>query len=161
MKKRPLTVIFSLLIAGCSEQTELAAGDVVDAHSRFENIEVLDQFVSNVQNKKKDNVRFVRYTNEGDPIFYDLRFNGEKIELEIDSTEDQFGSGTIEKSICEKVERVEGNAKIEYSLNGCEGDMKSAELLRIEYNVSDQDRFDFRLNTVKTWRMKLTRPIQN
>ncbi|WP_180955406.1 DUF4362 domain-containing protein [Peribacillus deserti] len=75
-------------MSACSHQTKVAEDDVVAANIGVTNIELLDQFVENVQKNKKDSVRVIHYTMEGDPIFQTLHFNGKNIDYTYDSTED-------------------------------------------------------------------------
>ena len=60
---------------------ELAAqnGDVVNVHGTYTNAERWTQFIDNVNSTVKDKVRVTQYTIEGDPILYELTYNGETI----------------------------------------------------------------------------------
>lgn len=54
------------------------------------NTDRLQKFIDNVDKDKKDRVNLIRYTDEGDPIIIHLYFNGENIEIAIDSSNDRF-----------------------------------------------------------------------
>ena len=51
-------------------------GDVVHVHGTFLNLDKWDGFLRNVEDKKEDRVRLTQYTIEGDPIFYELVYDG-------------------------------------------------------------------------------------
>ncbi|MDP4146038.1 MAG: DUF4362 domain-containing protein [Bacillota bacterium] len=68
-------------------------GDVVDVHGINFNIDKLDIFIKNFENKKstlKDMVRITAYTDEGDAIIRDLIVDNKNIKLIEDNTRDNF-----------------------------------------------------------------------
>lgn len=77
----------------------------------------LKEFIHNTETGKKDNIRVVAYTKEGDPVLTDLAFDGEKLEVTTDSTRDEYANGGIKTFKCESI-LVEGK---KYSIIGCEG----------------------------------------
>ncbi len=159
-----MIVLLLILLTGCSagqetaiheaqpetprtmeESTETAqtgiSADVVDKHGMVDHIELLDAFVDNPQGTQPQ--RLIRYTIEGDPIYYDLtRANG-KVELRVDTTEDEFGKGEVRTYSCDSLIREETDTQIRYALPGCEGHSEDMELLQVPFDVSQQDRFEF------------------
>lgn len=68
---------------------------VVSVHNlKIYNKDILDKFLENVKQNKKDFIRTVNYTIEGDPIITDISFEGDNTFVTtIDSTRDKFGIG--------------------------------------------------------------------
>jgi hypothetical protein len=97
-------------------------GDVIDIHGEVFNLEKLEKFISNVNDKKKSKIRITRYTIEGDPIFYNIDFDGKIIHFTIDNTMDKYseiekGKNTI---ICSSIKKEESSEKVRYVLDDCE-----------------------------------------
>lgn len=116
--------IMFLLIVGCanietdSKKFVPSDTDIVNRNNGdIENETRLKEFIKNTETGKKDSIRVVAYTKEGDPILTDLTYNGEQLEITEDTTRDEYGSGEINTFGCEKI-LVEGN---KYSIIGCQG----------------------------------------
>ncbi|MFS0783258.1 DUF4362 domain-containing protein [Bacillus sp. 1P06AnD] len=114
--------IMLLLIVGCaetdSEKFVPSDTDIVNRNNDGIKNEIrLKEFIKNTETGKKDSIRVVAYTKEGDPILTDLIYNGEQLEITEDTTRDEYGSGEIITFGCEKI-LVEGN---KYSIIGCQG----------------------------------------
>jgi hypothetical protein len=122
--KVSLVPILCIILVSCSYTSENAIqlGDIVDLHGNVSNIERLDEFVSNVNSVRKDEVRITRYTTEGDPIFYDLKFDGDTITYTYDPTQDSFGRGKKISTTCMVIIRNEGDDLVEYTLDNCFGE---------------------------------------
>ncbi|WP_053591811.1 DUF4362 domain-containing protein [Bacillus sp. FJAT-22090] len=134
MKK--INIIFaSFLIAGCQntenstiknlEQNNIpdytpASEDVIDMHGEIENKERFQEFLNNVGKAKKDSIRVVKYTEEGDPMLHDLEYDGEVIKSTTDTRRDKFGQGSIISTTCTTIEVVETTERTDYILEGCE-----------------------------------------
>lgn len=117
---------------------------IVETLMGIENIERLDQFVQSVKNGSKDMVRLIRHTIEGDPIYHDLQYDGQKLKFILDTTEDQYGVGNIYTYECDSIDKTETNTETAYTLQGCpqrEGD----HFFTILHDVSMQDLFEFQL----------------
>jgi hypothetical protein len=149
--------IFTMIIIGCQSgdvQPEIkeindsgvapASNEIIESHGSIENIERLDSFVQNVQNQKEDKIQITRHTIEGDPIYHKLNFKGEKIEFEIDSSKDQFGSGEILYYECKTIKKEDTNPETKYILEGCPAP-EVRDLLTISHNVQREDYFEFSL----------------
>lgn len=180
MTKRIFMMVFILLlgvfIVGCQlnqPQTEDKPGinvkpknnEVVDIHGQLENIERLDLFVKNVQAEKEDNVRLTRYTIEGDPIFHDLTFDGSKLTVKIDTSEDKFGQGEVMTYVCKGIQKQESNTETKYILEECPD---IGELLTITHDIDKEDYFAFELkygvglkNKIDTKNQELIKDLQN
>jgi hypothetical protein len=65
--------------------------DVIDLHGRVSNCMNLDGFIEG----RTDSQRIVRYTIEGDPIYYQVTHRNDRIELRYDTTKDKFGSPNV------------------------------------------------------------------
>jgi hypothetical protein len=140
-------LILSILLVGCSSifnsnEYEPKDTDVIHAHGRIENVEHLDRFVESVQNKKKDQVRIVQYTIEGDPILTELTYDGNSIEYKYDTTRDKFGSGSISTKQCTNIIKNVSSTETIYNLQ-CENNAEPEEIFYIEHDISKQDYFGF------------------
>lgn len=60
--------------------------DVVNAHGSIEGLERMQKFYEDIQNVVPADLRIVHYTIEGDPIVTDLTYNGESLEVKLDTT---------------------------------------------------------------------------
>lgn len=151
--KKSLAVFLILFLSACNNVTtgehsefKPKKTDVVDIHGQADNRESLDTFIEDVNGNKEGAVRVVRYTIEGDPIFYDLEYSGNEITLVYDTTHDQYGSGTVDTNTCKRISKVETDTTIRYLLHQCEGVQGSdIEILGIDFDVQKQDRFEFEL----------------
>ncbi|MWV44463.1 DUF4362 domain-containing protein [Paenibacillus sp. HJL G12] len=186
MKPIRVTILLGLLamIFGCSVPQEASVNDggpdkiakpantvltakgadVVDTHGMVEHLELLDAFTHDQTGSQ----RLIRYTIEGDPIYYDLTRADGKVELRVDTTEDKFGKGEVRTYPCVSLVREETKTFLRYALTGCEGDSEDMELLRIPFDVSQQDRFEFVLkygpsltNEINTVDYKLLKDLGN
>ncbi|MGE7602478.1 DUF4362 domain-containing protein [Peribacillus sp. NPDC097675] len=118
-----VSIIF-LLIVGCvnmktdSKNFVPSDTDIVNTNNGdLKNETRLKEFIKNTETGKKDKIRVVAYTKEGDPLLTDLTYNGEQIEITDDTTRDEYGRGEINTFGCEKM-LVEGT---KYSIIGCQG----------------------------------------
>jgi len=106
-----------------SEQA-IQNGDVVNLHGKYSNMEKWHRFLKNVEQNKEDKVRITQYTIEGDPIFYELVFDGKVIHYTYDNSMDAYGSDSGRPSTsCTGM----GSKKAEqgqdfYALTGCDSD---------------------------------------
>ncbi|WP_136603756.1 DUF4362 domain-containing protein [Paenibacillus dokdonensis] len=144
--------------------TTVKGADVIDMHGMVENRGQLDAFAGQTEGKQ----RLVRYTIEGDPIYYDLTHKDGYVELRVDTTKDKFGQGEVRTYSCDKLNLEETDTLIRYKLTGCVGEQKEMELLEIPFDVSKQDRFEFVLkygpsgtNEINTVDYKLVKDLGN
>lgn len=128
-------LIFTLFIFGCQnkdnstnnilEQNDVpdytpSSEDVVDMHGEIENMERFKEFLNNVEQEQRDNVRVIRYTTEGDPMLHDLEYDGEVIKSTTDTQRDKLGEGSINTTTCTSIEVIETTERTDYILDDCE-----------------------------------------
>lgn len=65
-------------------------GDVVMGVSRLANVDKFHSFIKHVENRQPDKIRITAYTLEGDPIIFDLDFDGNIIKCTTDNTRDLY-----------------------------------------------------------------------
>lgn len=117
-----LLVIVSLSACSYDFEQGIANGDVINVHGDVYNVAVLHAFLANVEEKMPDRLRIVEYTNEGDPLLYDLDYDGEKLTVEVDRSQDQYrGSGPVKTAMsCKEIRVNPGNKEDSYLLSGCQ-----------------------------------------
>lgn len=138
--------------------------DVVAIHNSVSNWEKLDSFTK----LKPGTQRIVHYTIEGDPIFYDLKYSDSGFQLRYDTTKDKFGSPLVKVYDCKGFEKSESDVDLRYTLTGCKGENDEIDVLKLDYNVAEQDLFEFTLlygitekNEIHTAERKLVKDLQN
>lgn len=138
MKKVNFLLLTPLLLVGvwgCSDNTTssfpksepysseeaISKGDVVFIDKVY-NPEKFEQFMTNLTNKKADRIRVTSYTDEGDPIFKDLKFDGDVISYIYDTSNDAFGgsNNAVRTDTCTEVTSKENTqGEITYTISGC------------------------------------------
>jgi hypothetical protein len=114
--------------------------DVISSNgSGIRNLDKLDSFMK----RGSGSQRIVHYTIEGDPIFTDVRYDGSRLNLRYDTTEDAFGSGKVDTYVCNELVRTEEDHLLKYTLKGCGEDQRDRDLLAVDFNVARQDKFEF------------------
>ena len=78
-------------------------GDVVFGLNHVANRETLDAFLQNVNKGHNDSIQITSYTIEGDPIFFNLDYEGEQIRYQFDNTHDGFGSPMKQLEFCTSI----------------------------------------------------------
>ncbi len=131
MKKYLLpAALTAFIIAGCQPDESTTApkpsleynqspSDIVDMHGEITNLDTFFTFLENVSDGKKDKIRVVRYTEEGDPMLHDLEYDGKSIISTTDTRRDTYGSGEITTVSCESVATEETAERTDYTLTGC------------------------------------------
>ncbi|WP_078549201.1 DUF4362 domain-containing protein [Litchfieldia alkalitelluris] len=94
--------------------------DVVNMHGDITNIDKFFAFIENVKQGFEDKIRVVTYTEEGDPMLHDLKYDGEVIQSTTDTRRDTFGSGNINTAICRSIDIKENEERTDYDLTGCD-----------------------------------------
>ncbi|BBI35289.1 DUF4362 domain-containing protein [Cohnella abietis] len=105
-----------------SSNEAISKGDVVYLHQSYANIDKFDRFITNLENKKADSIRITGYTDEGDPIYKDLNFDGKEISYTYDNSNDKFGGSNkgIQTDTCSKVSSEENEqGEIDYTISEC------------------------------------------
>ncbi|OXL83990.1 hypothetical protein BCV73_13475 [Paenibacillus sp. SSG-1] len=102
-----------------------ANGDIVNLHGKMYNLEKWKLFLGNLDMGVPNQVRITQYTDEGDPIFYELVYDGaEAIVYTYDNSRDGFGSDAGRPStVCRGIE-LEKNKEYgsHYKLTGCDNE---------------------------------------
>lgn len=90
-------------------------GDVVNIFEKIVNPEKWEEFVKNVEANIKDQVRITQYTIEGDPIFYELVYDGNTIKYTYDNSLDINGSDLKRPSTaCKRIGTKQNESGHEY-----------------------------------------------
>ncbi|WP_314000842.1 DUF4362 domain-containing protein [uncultured Paenibacillus sp.] len=115
-------------VYGIEYRSEQAAnnGDVVELLGKIMNADKWEQFLANIKSGSADEVQITSYTIEGDPIFYDLMFDGERIAYTYDSTFDAFGSRQKLDAFCTGIDGENTEQGIDFKLTGCQEGQKEA-----------------------------------
>ncbi|GGH27290.1 DUF4362 domain-containing protein [Paenibacillus segetis] len=129
-----LLIIVSLVLFSCSNSIgkesgskgydadkAIQRGDVVDQHGRISNAERLDSFILSIDEKKVDKIRITRYTIEGDPIFFDFKYDGKVITYKYDNSNDKFGSSNVRSTVCKNFTKNTEGTTTEYKIEACTG----------------------------------------
>ncbi|WP_082588135.1 DUF4362 domain-containing protein [Paenibacillus sp. Soil724D2] len=97
-------------------------GDVVNIHGTYFNIEKWKTFLGNLESNQPSKVRITQYTVEGDPIFYELTYDGNLVHYTFDNSMDAFGSDLRRPStICKSIEKKKAEQGMEgFILKGCD-----------------------------------------
>lgn len=135
MKKRFFVVLLitSIFLSACSKPDfELKESDVVDGNN-FKNF---TDFLEHVNEKEEDDIRIINYTNEGDPLIWNLSFDGKIISAEYDMSYDKWGSGKIHYNKCESILEEKKENYTEYKLTGCKNE-KLIKSLLIKYETQN------------------------
>ncbi|MFD2445076.1 DUF4362 domain-containing protein [Bacillus sp. CGMCC 1.16607] len=145
--------------------------EIINVHGNVKNLKRLDQFVKLVSDGVKDSIRITNYTIEGDPIFNEVVYDEKQLTITNDTTEDKFGPKERTTYTCKNIERNETDSELVYMLMDCEatdGTKGDKPLLKIRYNLAEQDYFAFRLehgvnqkNIIDTKEQKLVKDLQN
>lgn len=97
-------------------------GDVVSTDKVY-NLDKFERFLLNLSTQKADHIRVTSYTDEGDPIFKDLKYDGSVIRYSYDTSNDAFGGSNtgVRTDACSTVEHKENDqGEIVYAISGCE-----------------------------------------
>lgn len=163
LKKSIILIVLSIVLISCSSEPiqknnsmhksmtsreALENGYVVAGPSGLANVDTLEQFYEDVQNKVRNRITLAHYTDEGDPIYIDLEFDGEKVLYVRDDTWDEFGGQDkgVSETTCtllEKRDGLYGNLNgTEYYLTSCKEDVGYSDPEKKEYYllfVSDKE----------------------
>ncbi|MBF6633099.1 DUF4362 domain-containing protein [Microbacterium sp. APC 3898] len=120
MKRIALLVLIAATAVACNRES-FEEGDIIeDAQGEITNGERLYEFYEHTENGEEDAVRVISYTTEGDPIYHDLHFDGNKIESVEDNREDQFSSEEVVIRQCESILILTSETEAIYVLRECD-----------------------------------------
>lgn len=100
----------------------------MNVHGKMYNLDKWKLFLANIDVGVPDQVRITQYTTEGDPIFYELVYDGaEVITYTFDNSMDGFGRDLGRPStLCRGIELEESKELgSHYELTGCDNDETS------------------------------------
>lgn len=120
--------ILMLIFTACKgyqPEEAIKNGDIVNLHGKISNLDKFERFIANVESGKKDEIRIAMYTIEGDPIFYNLNYNGVKIKYTYDNSQDAHGGSDKGKrsTSCTKIQKEIVEQGIKYNLSECSSDV--------------------------------------
>lgn len=99
-------------------------GDVVNLHGNYSNMDRWQHFLKSLEDNQPDHVRITQYTIEGDPIFYELIFDGEEIKYTFDNSMDGYGGQGkgVQSTLCKSMEKKKQDESMRgdsHVLKGC------------------------------------------
>jgi hypothetical protein len=118
-------LVFITILTSCNSNydynTAVKNGDIVDLHGKVTNVDRLKEFIKNIESKHKDKIRITQFTTEGDPIFYNLDYNGKDIKYKYDNSKDKYGASNVKATHCKSLIQSKYETGVELKLNGCYG----------------------------------------
>ncbi|MGG2110598.1 DUF4362 domain-containing protein [Lysinibacillus pakistanensis] len=134
MKKLYVVLFFIIIIYGCDVPNQSQdinmdpdifpypqlLEDINDKQGEIENKERFEKFYNNVQQNKTDHIRLVRYTHEGNLVFYYLEYQNEIIDLTIDTRSNIYEQKSLIQTNCNSLKKVQTTISEKYSLEGCD-----------------------------------------
>ncbi len=110
-------------------------GDVVNRHGEISNLEKFENFIKNVESGAKDKIRITMYTHEGDPIFDNLNYDGNKIQYTHDDSQDGYAGSEkgIKSTSCSNIESRNNEDGVEYYLSECSSEVGNTFNFRIPH----------------------------
>lgn len=123
-----------LFLVGCGKYTMEEAkenGDIIVQKS-VENSDRFESFLNKSKQGKSDQIRITAYTTEGDPVLYDVKYDGESYQYSSDSSRDQFGSTDDDRKneVCQQLDQTTVKQEAIYTLSKC-AEGTDHELLRL------------------------------
>ena len=127
-------VVCMLCLAGCGKYTMEEAkenGDII-VQNGVENSDRFESFLKKSKQGKSDQIRITAYTTEGDPILYDVKYDGKTYQYSSDSSRDQFGSTDDDRKneVCRQLDKTIVKQEAIYTLSKC-AEGTDHELLRL------------------------------
>jgi len=112
-------------------EEEKKNGDII-VQKDVTNRDRFESFLKKSKQGKSDQIRITAYTTEGDPILYDVKYNGKTYQYSSDSSRDQFGStdDDRENEVCQQLDKTIVKQEAIYTLHQC-AEGTDHELLRL------------------------------
>ncbi|SET48553.1 protein of unknown function [Salinibacillus kushneri] len=124
------------LISNYDPKHDINKGAVVITNNGVMNIEQLHDFVEKSNKSVKSNLKIVKVTTEGDPIYHYLEFNGTEFIYKVDNTKDEYGDNNPKEIKCSKFTKINNKNKTTYVLQHCNNDKEKVVVLSMK--ESDQ-----------------------
>lgn len=106
----------SIPMKGYTEEEAVKNGDIVRYKGVYQNLDKLEQFRQSVLAKQSDWLRVTISTIEGDPLIFELWYDGRRIWFLKDYSRDAFGYPSRTIDVCTRFELEDGK----YWVTGCE-----------------------------------------
>lgn len=151
LRKLIIALSAVLCLAACSQeepqQTKKAdkvnSGEIIISYSGIENADRFHEFTKRIAKHEKDEIRIMQRTIEGDPIYQNVRFDGQDYQYTHDNREDAYGTKEVTKDKCKDFRVIETNTETTALLEKCEDRGGSIELFYLRYDTLKENRFDF------------------
>ncbi|NRD78511.1 DUF4362 domain-containing protein [Bacillus sp. BRMEA1] len=106
-------------------ETAIENGDIVNLHGKISNLDKFKNFIKNVKSGNKDKIRITMYTDEGDPIFYNLNYDSKQIQYTFDNSQDKFAGSDkgVKSTSCTDIGTKNTENVVEYHLSGCSSEV--------------------------------------
>ena len=127
-------VVCLLCLAGFGKYTmeeEKKNGDII-VQKDVANRDRFESFLKKSTQGKSDQIRITAFTTEGDPVLYDIKYDGKSYHYTSDSSRDQFGTTDIDRKneVCRQLDKTIVKQKATYTLRKC-AEGEDHELLRL------------------------------
>ncbi|MGV2883574.1 DUF4362 domain-containing protein [Paenibacillus taichungensis] len=142
LKQITFLLLIASILSGCNPYSSKDAerdGHVVSGPAGQANVEKLERFYIRFQSKEQDKLRIVHYTDEGDPVYLDLKSTDQSIQFSRDTSEEKFGGQDKGKktTVCNQIVKKIGQRGevygTEYDLKDCSDDIGYSDLQNKEY----------------------------
>lgn len=133
MRKLSL-IVCMLCLAGCGKYTMEEAkenGDII-VQKDVANSDRFESFLKKSKQGESDQIRITAFTTEGDPVLYDVKYEGKSYHYTSDSSRDQFGTTDDDRKneVCQQLDKTSDKKKSIYTLRKC-AEGADHELLRL------------------------------
>lgn len=133
MRKLSL-IVCMLCLAGCGKYTMEEAkenGDII-VQKDVTNSDRFEFFLKKSTQGKSDQIRITAFTTEGDPVLYDVKYDGKSYQYTSDSSRDQFGTTDDDRKneVCKRLVKTSEKEQSVYTLRQC-AEGADHELLRL------------------------------
>ncbi|AHA29880.1 hypothetical protein U719_09335 [Exiguobacterium sp. MH3] len=133
MRKLSL-IVCMLCLAGCGKYTMEEAkenGDII-VQKDVTNSDRFESFLKKSTQGKSDQIRITAFTTEGDPVLYDVKYDGKSYQYTSDSSRDQFGTTDDDRKneVCKRLVKTSEKEQSVYTLRQC-AEGADHELLRL------------------------------
>jgi hypothetical protein len=153
LNKLAILAMTAVVLTGCggngtraSSHTDLdfreaeQAGYVTIGPGGAANVGKLEDFLRDYQGKKSSELTVVHYTDEGDPIYLDLSYDGQAVRYVYDNTWDAFGGRKgVKETTCRTFAKRTGSYGItygtEYYVSDCADDIGYSRRGSGEYHI--------------------------
>jgi hypothetical protein len=123
-----------------SSRNAQKAGYVTTGPGGTANVDKLEAFYNDFNQKQNSQITIVHYTDEGDPVYLDLNYDGQTITYVYDNSWDGFGGEDkgVKETTCNMISLRTGSYETygaEYFLSGCNADIGFSDPDKGEYHL--------------------------